>query len=61
MMMEEKKDMRKVQQPIIPVLVILVGTTILLGNLSFLTPEVVGIAWPIFVITGGFVKLCEGN
>ena len=60
-MMEEKKDIKRLPQPIIPVLVILVGTTILLGNLDFLKPEVVGIAWPIFVITGGFVKLCEGN
>jgi uncharacterized membrane protein len=48
-------------QPIIPVLAILIGTTVLLGNLNFLKPDVVGIAWPIFLITAGFVKLCEGE
>ncbi len=42
---------------VIPVLVILLGLTFLLGNWGTISWSTVNTIWPILIIVGGFMKL----
>jgi hypothetical protein len=56
-MQSDKKVCDCHHHKIIPLLVILIGLTFLLGGLGILTWRGVDIIWPILLIIGGFAKL----
>ena len=46
---------------IVPLLVVILGIVFLLGAMDVLSPEVVGIVWPIVLIVGGLMKMMSGS
>ncbi len=44
---------------VIPAMVVLIGLTFLLGALNVITPTMVAILWPIFVVIAGGTKFAE--
>ncbi len=45
----------------VPIIVVLFGLLFLLEALNVITPDVVGVVWPILVIIGGLTHLFSGN
>jgi len=45
---------------VIPLIVVLIGVTFLLGNLGYVSAQTVGIVWPILLIVLGMKKMCVG-
>ena len=46
---------------VVPVAIVLVGVTFLLGNWNILTWNAVNTIWPILVIVGGLTKLTSNK
>ena len=46
---------------VVPLMIVLIALTFLLGNLGTLTASFVGIAWPVLLGVAGLTKLCSGS
>ncbi len=44
----------------VPIFIVLIGLTFLLGALNVLSAGAVSITWPIFVILAGLMKMMKG-
>lgn len=59
--MNQMGHCRCVHHKVVPVLVILLGLTFLLGTLSYLPADIARLTWPTLIILIGIVKLCSGG
>jgi len=52
---------RCIHHKVVPILIVLFGLCFLLGNLGYLTADIIRIAWPSLIILIGLVKFGSGS